>query len=203
MDDFELMKLTAAGDQAAFATLVRRFQERLLKYCFRYLRDYAMSEDAVQEVFYRVYCYAPRYEPRASVAAFLYKIASNVCLDMIRIQKRDYERLPSISFDTLADMSSEPRSLDQVLASKAKRPEDELILEEALVELDDALAQIPARQRKALVLFEIEGLSYKDIAEILGASHSEVKIWIYRARKKLSKIMNKEPEGNGNENDGE
>lgn len=199
MDDVELLKRTASGDQSAFATLVRRYQERLLRYCYRYLRDTAQAEDAVQEVFYRVYNFAPQFEPRASVSAFIFKVATNICLDELKARKRQRVRLPLVSFDSVTDAGGENRSMEQVVASNVRRPEEILLLEEALGDLEAALEKLPPRHRKAIEMYELDNLSYKDIAENLGATLAEVKIWIFRARKKLSSIMNEEEENECNE----
>ena len=86
--------------------------------------------------------------------------------------------------------------MDTMIASRDKPPEAILMHKEAMESFTYAVKQLPDNHRNALLYFEIEGLSYNEIAELMASSLSEVKIWIYRARKKLAKLLAKENDNN-------
>jgi RNA polymerase sigma-70 factor, ECF subfamily len=191
MDDNELMRMTAVGDEAAFETLVVRYQARVIRFCYRYVRDLQLAEDIAQEVFLRIFRYAPQFEPRASFAAFLFRVATNLCLDTLKIRKRASRRMPLVSFSGIKDADGENSSLEDLIPSAAGRPEDISLRAEELEELSVAMDELPDHHKRALLLYELERLSYREVAEALGATLPEVKIWIYRARKKITECVEK------------
>ena len=194
MEDHELLRLAGKGDLEAYNKIVRKYQLRLLRYCYRYLLDAQLAEDAVQEVFVKVFKYAPKFEPRATVSAFLYRVARNHCLDMLKAKRRR----KAISFSQMISDDSDTKSIEAVIESDAPLPERNMMVDEARDAFHDALEELPEKHRSALMLFELEHLSYKEIAQVLDASLGEVKIWIYRARKKLTKLLGEDEKKDGN-----
>jgi RNA polymerase sigma factor (sigma-70 family) len=159
-----------AGDEVA--RLYARYAPKLRRFCLGRLRSAEDADDAVQTVFLRVYTAlrggtAPVYE-----AAWLYKIAHNVCLS--RLEAR-----------AARARVEQPRDLDElqdVLAAPGERRDE-------LVGLADALAAMPANLRQAILLREWQGLSYAEIAEALGVSVSAVETLIFRARRHLAAAL--------------
>ncbi|MDZ7816726.1 MAG: sigma-70 family RNA polymerase sigma factor [Planctomycetota bacterium] len=182
MEDHELLQRAGEGDLEAYNKIVRKYQLRLLRYCYRYLLDAQLAEDAVQEVFVKVFKYAPKFEPRATVSAFLYTVARNQCLDMLKSRKRK----SSIPFSQMEAGSGESRSMEAVIESDAPLPERNLMVDEAREAFHDALEELPEKHRSALMLFELEHLSYKEIAQVLDASLGEVKIGSYLSPQELT-----------------
>ena len=191
MDDYQLLKKTAEGDIDSFNAIVQKYQVRLMKYCYRYLRDMQLAEDAVQEVFVKVFKYAPNFEPRASLSAFLYRVATNFCLDTLKQKRRHRKGMPTISFSQVRDASGDVRSMDDLVAGNSAQPDEELLVTEAKKAFMVALEELPEKHKNALVYYEVDQLSYKEICQLMDASLGEVKIWIYRARKKLADILEK------------
>lgn len=189
MEDHELLQRAAQGDLDAYDTFVRRYQLRIMRFCMKYLHDAQAAEDAAQEVFLKVYQYAGQYEHRGSVAAFVYRVATNYCLDFLKRKRRKAKLMPTISFSASVDSHGDVRSMEDLIPSKTEPPGSELVKAEQRAEFNNALEELPEHHRQALLLYELDNMSYLEIGELLGATLSEVKIWIYRARKKLNKIL--------------
>jgi RNA polymerase sigma-70 factor (ECF subfamily) len=173
MDDPEVQLLwqIAGGDHLAFKGLVERYQSRLFNFLYRYLRDRQAAEDLTQEVFLKVYQAAPRFKPRARVRTWIFTIAYNLAVNELRRRRR--RKL----FGLLA---LEDREIE---ASDAR---DHLELEETMTE---ALGLLPHKQRAALMLRVRDELSYQEIAEILGVTRASVESLMFRARKRLRRLI--------------
>jgi len=167
--DAALMLAFQRGDAAAFRTLFERHARAMVAFCHHFVRDAARAEELAQDVFVKLHQAADRYTPSARFKTFLYRIASNHCLNELRRGEYAQRR---------ADL--EPADPD-ALPSQAASPEDAAraaALERAVGEL---LARLPEKQRAALVLCRLEGLSYEEIAEVLDTSVSAVKSLVHRA----------------------
>jgi RNA polymerase sigma-70 factor, ECF subfamily len=180
--DEQLMLRVKQGDVPAFEELFARYRHKLYNYILRFIGDPGVTEDIFQETFLRVYKYSPRYEPLARFTTFLYRIATNLCInEKIRRSKVSFfqfggkNRAQEDDRDQLEDCISDARpGQDSVLFSR---------------ELNDyfqlALREVPADMKAALLLSEIEGKKYEEIAEILDCSIGTVKSRINRARTKF------------------
>ncbi len=168
-----------AGDISAFDALFRRWSAPLLRYLVRMLRDAAAAEDLVQEVFLRVHRARERYTPDARFSTWLYRIATNLALNELRRPRR---RDPHSSTDE-HDLAADQPSVDRVV--DARRTGDAVERE---------LAALPERQRAALWLTAVEGLSYAEVAETLTVSEKAVKALVHRARSNLASRL-EESEG--------
>ena len=160
------------GADAATADLYERYGGPLYRYCFAHLRSREDAEDAVQNTFLRVYAALRKGVVPEFETAWLYKIAHNVCLSR---HLGDARR---------AKVES-PHDL-QLLEARVAAPQSE---SDELVGLDDALASMPPNLRRAILLREWQGLSYAEIAETLGLSHSAVETLIFRARRHLAQAL--------------
>ncbi len=170
--DAALMQAFQRGDEAAFRALYERHARAMVAFCRRFVRDPARAEELAQDVFVKLYRAGDRYEPRARFRTFLYRIASNHCLNELRRGERG----------TRADEArgGEPPDLD-ALPSLGPSPEDAargVALEAAVRAM---LERLPEKQRAALVLCRFEGLSYEEIAEVLGTTVGAVKSLVHRA----------------------
>ncbi|HEY9072917.1 MAG TPA: sigma-70 family RNA polymerase sigma factor [Desulfobaccales bacterium] len=172
--DYALLRRLARGEEAALTELVRRYQRRLYHIAYRLLRDPLEAEDAVQEVFLKVYENAHRFEPKASVAAWLHRITANHCLNLLR-RRHPQESLDQEESYVPPDPGAGPLELLQ-----------ERDLSRRLEELLNAL---PENQRRALVLKRFAGLSYQEIGEELGLSSQAVDGLLKRARHTLKQAL--------------
>lgn len=174
-DDAALLLAFQRGDQAAFRLLYERNARAMIAYCHRFVRDAARAEELAQDVFVKLYRSAHRYQPSARFKTFLYRVATNHCLNEVRraeFTARSTGR-PGPGRDPAPDLDALP--------SGAADPHDEAVarsLEQAVVAL---LGTLPEKQRAAFVLCRFEGMSYEEIAETLETSESAVKSLIHRA----------------------
>jgi RNA polymerase sigma-70 factor (ECF subfamily) len=168
--EYALIKAIAGGDQEAFERLVKRYQNPLCNFVYRHLGDRALAEDVTQEAFLQVYRSASRFEPRARVSTWIFKIAFNLSLN--ESERRGRLRLRE------APITDENEYADGSSSASVARFE----LEQQVTGLLDRL---PDRQRAALLLRVNEGLSYQEIAEVLGLSVQSVESLIFRARQQM------------------
>ena len=179
--DVRLMLAFSRGDVGAFDALFQRWAGPLLRYLDRMVRDRATAEELVQEVFIRVHRARDRYQPDARFSTWLYRIATNLALNELRRPRR---RDPHVSLD--ADGASP-------LAAEEPAAEDVVDARRASAAVLRELETLPERQRAALCLTAVEGLSYAEVALALDASEKAVKALVHRARATLAARLR--PEG--------
>lgn len=179
--DIQLMMRFKNGDSHAFQTLFNKHKKRVINYCFRFCGNHGLAEDLAQETFLRVYKAAPRYKPKARFTTWLFKIATNVCLNELR--KPVYRsRIESLS-------SEGGNEGDRITDPHQKGLDDDFETNETLHILKRAIMELPEKQRAALLL-KIEGeFSYKEIAKQIHRTENNVKILIFRARQRLKEIL--------------
>jgi RNA polymerase sigma-70 factor (ECF subfamily) len=182
--DWELMRLTADGDMAAFKRLVEKYQHAVINLAFRFLGSRDEAEDIAQEVFIQVYKTASKYRPEASFATWLFRIATNMCLNELRHRKRIREvPLEPSSGD------SERSTIMEVPAPEGTRPDVQLEQGERNRIIQESLEVLPPNQRMAVILKRFEGLSYQEIADVLDTSVSAVESLLFRAKQTLKKRL--------------
>ena len=184
--DSALAQRAAAGDEAAFEDLVKKYGGPILNFCRRLVGNATVAEDLAQEAFVKFYLGLSGFDPARPVSPFLYRIAHNHCLDWLR--KKKVPTVPLVWED--AD-GGEARVADAPDSSLAP---DELV-ERAEVQqaIDEALASLPPVYRSALIMRHREGLSYEEIAAALDMPLGTVKARIHRGRgimqQKLAKFV--------------
>ncbi len=178
--DTELMLAFQRGRNDAFEELIRRNQGKVQAVLFRVLGGTAESEDLAQEVFLRVFRGAPGYVPTAKFTTWLYRITVNVALNTIRSRSRP--RPVSLGIDGSAGGADFQREIPD---PRQAGPGARLDRRELAAEVAEAIAQLPEKQRIAIVLNKYEGLCYEDVASILKCSTMAVKSLLSRARGNL------------------
>jgi len=177
-EDVQLMLACRAGDDGAFGALFRRWSSPLLRYLERMLSDPAEAEELVQETFLRVHRARERYTPDARFSTWLYTIANHLALNELRRPRRRREH-HSVDED---DQERTPL----VLAAEPQRTEERIDARRQGHAMEAALAELPERQRAALWLSAVEGLSYAEVASSLDTSEKSVKALVHRARVALA-----------------
>lgn len=179
LSDHSLLEATRTGDEAAFAELVRRYRNQITNYVYRITNDYEAAVDLAQETFMRVFRAADRYQQSHAFSTYIYRIATNLAISELRSRKR--RRLVSLTgFFQGRDREGEACELDL--------PDLRPLQDIALVEVERstavarAIATLPDKYRAPLVLRDVEGRSYEEIARILEMSEGTVKSRINRAR---------------------
>lgn len=174
----------AQPDRVAFAELLRRYQSHLNRLFYHLAPDWQERADLAQEVWIRVYRNIHRLHEPAKFRGWLSRIATNLFYDELRKRKRITQPL---SLD--APRYLEDGEMNWELSSDAPSPSDDLATREFYDHLQTAIAELPETFRTTIVLREIEGLAYEEIAEITGVSLGTVKSRIARARLKLQSVL--------------
>ena len=172
--DTRLMLAFRAGDVAAFEELVRRNARRMAALAARYLGDASEAEDVVQEAFIRVHRARRRYRPTARFTTWLHRIVVNLALN-----RRRSRRVPPISsLGPGARLVREP-------PDDGPGPAARIEAEDRRLEIEAALAELPAKQRMAILLNLWKGLRYEEVARAMGLRTGAVKSLLFRARENL------------------
>ena len=171
------MDHVVAGSEAAFACLVDRYKNRIQNVVYRYVGDYQRAEDLAQEAFVRVYLHRERYRKTGKFSTWIFTIAVNLAKNEIR---RKVRLRKVMSLDYLRELvgAVEPLMKDHDPPSADRRVERD----QTSREVAKAIARLPEVYRRALVLRDIEGLPYEEIAEILNVPGGTVRSRINRAR---------------------
>ncbi len=179
MDDSDeaLMARVARGDEPAYRQLTRRHLPAMLGLARRILGNTADAEDVAQEAMLRVWTHAPRWQPLAAFRTWLTRVVVNLCLDRKR-------RAPWVALEEAGEIADTALS-----ASEAAEPDERERL------LAGAIAELPARQRAAIVLTYSEGMSNAQVAEILETSVSAVETLLVRGKQNLRARLRVNDEG--------
>lgn len=171
-------------ERAAFAELLRRYQSHVERLLYHLAPDWQDRSDLAQEVWIRVYRNIKRLNEPAKFRGWLSRITTNLFYDELRKRKRVAEPL---SLDSPRQMDDGEVSWD--IAADGPSPDDDLSTREFYDRLKEAIADLPEAFRTTIVLREIDGLAYEEIAEITGVSLGTVKSRIARARLKLQSVL--------------
>ena len=178
----ELVSAAKAGDQQAFEQLVLDNQNRIYSLAVRLAGDREEAFDLAQEAFVKAWQGLPSFQGESSFATWIYRLATNVCIDYLRKQKRRRQVESEVSLDDEEVSWTEP-------ADWSQDPHRQLERSEQGRALARGLEALPEQQRQILVLRELSGLSYQEIAGKLDLDLGTVKSRIARARMALRKIL--------------
>ncbi len=179
-EDVRLMLALRAGDAAAFDALFARWSGRLLRYLERIVRDAGCAEDLLQEVFLRVYRARERYEPDARFSTWLFTIATRLAWNELRRPRhqRSHDSIEEKSGTGALHLVAGQSAVDAVVDARRTS-----------AHVERALRQLPERQRAALWLAAVEGLSYAEVAILLDTTDKSVKALVHRARTALAEQL--------------
>jgi RNA polymerase sigma-70 factor (ECF subfamily) len=181
-----LMLRFQSGDSGAFHELYEDYKFPLLNFIYRFCQDRRVAEELCQEVFIRVYKSASSYEAKAKFSTWLYRIATNICLNELRSGKYQYELVPS--YLDKNDPGKEPLVFEDNAQTRA---DDSMEARERNIAVRQAIAQLPKKQRLAVLFSIYQQLSYKDIGERIGCSEGAVKSMIHRSKIFIKKKLKK------------
>lgn len=181
-EDRELIRECLAGNRKAYRTLLVRYQDIVFNYCKRMIRDPGQAEDIAQEAFVRTLTRLDRYDERYTFSAWIFKIATNLCIDHLRKSKR-------IAYSLDQDIESRDGSFRREMASKEPDPTARVQAGEQMQLLNEAIAELPEHYRSILLLRHQEEMSYEEIAQTLDLPIGTVKIRIHRAREQIKRRL--------------
>lgn len=198
--DTLLIAALRAGDEAAFVTLIGRYQTSLLRLAMVYVPDRAIAEDVVQETWLGVFQGIERFEGRSALKTWLYRILVNRAR---RRGEREHRSIPFSAAWTPSDDEAEvavdperfvssgaetghwtsfPRSWDDL-------PEERFLSSEARTRIDQAIAELPPQQREVITLRDIEGWAADDVCNALNISETNQRVLLHRARSRVRRAL--------------
>ena len=177
MDEI-LLRKAQKGDPDAFGRLMEPLEQRVWRICWHYTGEREAASDCGQETMIRVWRGLGAWRGESSFESWVYRVAANCCIDWLRKKKRDR----SESMDCLAEEGFDP-------ADPRPGTEAQALAAEEQRRLREAIAALPEDQREALVLTQLEGISYAEAAEAAGVSEGTIKSRVNRAREKLRAVM--------------
>lgn len=177
LSDHQLIEATKTGDEQAFAEIVNRYRSPITNYLYRFLNDYEEAVDLAQETFVRVYFAIERYHTEYAFSTYIYRIATNLAISELRKRKR--RRLVSLTglfqFDNEEDKDFQP-------TDEKPLPDADLLGGEQSRTIARAIGTLPEKYRAPIVLRDVEGKTYEEIAQILELGLGTTKSRISRAR---------------------
>lgn len=181
--DARLVERCVAGDQRAFELLVIKYQRRVERLIGRMVRDVDLVPDIAQETFIRAYRALHQFRGDAQFYTWLYRIAVNTAKKFLLELKHD----PTVSDSALVSKDEDDETFtSRNEPSTQESPESILAAKEITRVIDGVLAELPQDLRQAITLREMEGLSYEDIAALMGCPIGTVRSRIFRAREAIS-----------------
>lgn len=175
--DDELMLLARGGRPEAFDVLVRRYQQQVLRTCFRILGELSLAEDAAQAAFVELYRYLPRYRPLGKLRALLHRMALNQSRMLLRSRRAIDRKAGALNLEPL------PPSI---------LPDEHILEGERQRGVDAALAQLPRAQRETLALRFAGDLSLEEAAEVLRVPVGTVKSRVFHGLSRLRRLLKPE-----------
>jgi len=183
-----LLKQAGEGEQAAFLELYERYRDQIFRFAYRLLGSVEIAEDVTHDCFLSLIRKPGNFRPeRASLKTYLYAAARNLALKHFRDQGRE---------TSLDEVSEEP------IDSPRRGPLRKVLEDELTTRVREAVLSLPPLQREALILFEYEGLTLNEVAEVAGTDAGAIKARLYRAREGLRRMLRPYLEGNQELNSG-
>lgn len=187
--DVQLMLRVRGGDAGAFRELFEKHQRAIVNFAYHFVANRQRAEEIAQDVFLQIYRAAERYEPHAKFTTWLYRIATNACLNEVR---RPEHRHPKRPLEHVPD--DERKRAEIAFPDPAAVAGDDALAGRQLeAKIREVLADLPPNQRAALLMSRVDGMSYLEVAEALETSESAVKSLVFRAtatmRKELAEFL--------------
>ncbi|MEI5909334.1 RNA polymerase sigma factor SigW [Bacillus spongiae] len=178
------IKQVMKGDQNAFAEIVELYKDKVFQICFRMLGNRHEAEDMAQEAFVKAYMNIHTFQQHRKFSTWLFRIATNLCIDRIRKKKPDYYLDAEVT-------GTEGLTMYSQLSTGEPLPEEEVESMELQEVIQKAISKLPEKYRSVIVLKYIEELPLKEISEILDMPLGTVKTRIHRGREALRKQLRK------------
>ena len=182
MDEL-LLRRAQSGDPEAFERLMEPLEQLVWRVCWHYTGNREAAEDCGQEAMIRIWRNLANYRGECALESWVYRIAANCCMDWLRKKKRDW----SVSMEPMVEQGFDP-------ADDAPGTEAQVVAKDERQRLREAIALLPDDQREALILTQLEKVSYEEAAQALGVSEGTVKSRVNRAKARLKEILSAERE---------
>ena len=181
-EDSRLIKAALAGNDSAYSQLMRKYHDAIFSFIFRMVHDHEQVEDLTQEAFIKAFSSLKNFNEEFAFSTWLYKIATNNCIDYIRRRK-----LQTYSIDKPIESKDSDYTFE--LPDDSYEADKELISGQRARLLQEAIDQLPEKYRRVIMLRHSEERSYEEIAKMLRIPIGTVKAHIFRARELLYKQL--------------
>ena len=182
MDEL-LLRRAQSGDPDAFGQLMEPLEQLVWRVCWHYTGNREAAEDCGQEAMIRIWRNLANYRGECALESWVYRIAANCCMDWLRKKKRD----KSVPMEPLQEQGFDP-------ADPSPGTEEQVVQRDERQRLREAIAQLPDDQREALIMTQLEKVSYEEAAKLLGVSEGTIKSRVNRAKARLKEILSGERE---------
>jgi RNA polymerase sigma-70 factor (ECF subfamily) len=185
-DDHELVAACQAGDRRAFQLLYQRYERKVYAVAYGFLRNQEDALDVVQEAFIKVHRYLPNFEGQSSFYTWLYRIVANLCIDHLRRagRKKDVE-----FDDRLRHDGEQDAAVDHLPMSSLGDPSEAVKNKEILAAVEESLGHLSDKHRAVIVMRELQGLSYADMAKAMNCSKGTIMSRLFHARRNMQKLL--------------
>jgi RNA polymerase sigma-70 factor (ECF subfamily) len=181
LEEQTLIRLCQSGDLAAFETLLGNYEKLVYNLCYRYFGNHSDAADIGQEAMVRIFKKIKEFNGEASFKTWLYRVVTNICMDELRRRKNR-----PVSLEDIKEQGYEP-------VTSFLGPEEMVEQQELYQLIMEVLTQLSVEHRTVLILKDVEGLDYHEIAAVLGCNIGTVKSRINRARETFRKRLVNEP----------
>ncbi len=181
-EDAVFVKRAISGDESAYRALIRRYKNPVTQIVYKLIRDRSQVEDLTQEIFIKAFQHLDNFDFEHQFVSWLFKIANNHCIDFIR-----RKRLKAFSIDE--QIRSEDGEFGYEIPDSTYEPDLGMLREQKTRLIHDAIASLPDKYRRVIVLRHQEELSYEEIAHETGLPVNTIKVQLFRAREMMYKFL--------------
>lgn len=187
-DDLTLVQRVRTGDQRAFKLLIERYQRKVYAVALGMVKDKEEARDVAQEAFVKVYRYLDHFKGDASFYTWLYRITVNICIDVLR-KKGSARGDEQVEFDETVMLDTAEAGLGALGTRLGTNPQKSALRRELAERITAAVQALPEAHREILLLREVEGMSYEDLARTLDIPKGTVMSRLFHARLKMQKTL--------------
>ncbi|MCK4856566.1 MAG: sigma-70 family RNA polymerase sigma factor [candidate division Zixibacteria bacterium] len=178
----ELVERFKRGDESAFNELVRLFERRIYAHAYQMLGNHTEADDVLQETFVRLVKNIARLRTDANLPSFIFRIATNLCIDIIRKRQRREVNIDESDVEAA-------RGYQLELSRRISTPEEETERRELMELITAAIAELPPKQQATIVLHDVEGYSKEEVADIMNCPQATVRSNLHIARSKVKRKL--------------
>jgi RNA polymerase sigma-70 factor (ECF subfamily) len=202
LPDGELVRLVQKGEQEAYACLFRRYYQKVFGMALGRLRNREDAQDVVQDAFVKVFRYVGSFKGNSSFYTWLYRITANLCIDRLRQVSRD-QKVEYVEGRKLAAAVERGGGMMGMGSIEGDNPARSLDRKEVLLKLSEAIDELPDYHREVILMREVGGMSYSEMAQAMNVSKGTIMSRLFHARRKVKEKMRPYLEGDGEEERGE
>ena len=189
MNEEEIIKRIKEGETELFSHIVNKYKKVVYNHAVSFLRNFQDAEDAAQEVFINVFNYLPKFRGDSKIGTWIYRITVNVCTNRLKQIKRRQSRMLE---QTKEDEENIGSILESIMEKEEREPDNILVNSELREIVFKRIGELPDEQQQIIIMRDVNGMSYEEVAEVLKISDSAVKSKLFRAREKLREKLEKD-----------